>query len=81
MQVETAPEFEALAKRLGKTYRLVHQDVEKLIADLEHGVRPQDARLQKHGRNGSLQSALAQHLREGRFARRALELSTASRTG
>ena len=45
MQVETAPEFEALAKRLEKTYRLVRQDVEKLIADLERGVRPQDTRL------------------------------------
>lgn len=49
MQVETAPEFEALAKRLGKTYRLVHQDVEKLIADLECGVRPQDTRLRNMG--------------------------------
>ncbi len=45
MKVETAPEFEALAKRLGKTYRLAHQDVEKLIADLKRGVRPQDIRL------------------------------------
>ena len=49
MHVETAPEFEALAKRLEKTYRLVHQDVEKLIADLEFGVRPQDTRLQNMG--------------------------------
>lgn len=49
MQVETAPEFEILAKRLGKTYRLVHQDVDKLIADLEHGARPQDRKLQNMG--------------------------------
>ncbi len=49
MQVQTAPEFEALAKRLEKTYRLVHQDVERLIADLERGVRPQDNRLQNMG--------------------------------
>lgn len=49
MQVETAPEFEALAKRLEKTYRLVREDVEKLIAELERGVRPQDTRLQNMG--------------------------------
>ncbi len=49
MQVQTAPEFEVLAKRLEKTYRLVHQDVERLIADLERGVRPQDNRLQNMG--------------------------------
>ncbi len=49
MQVETAPEFEALAKRLEKAYRLVHQDVEQLIAELERGVRPQDTRLRNMG--------------------------------
>ena len=49
MQVETAPEFEALAKRLEKTYRFVRQDVAKLIAELERGVRPQDYRLQNMG--------------------------------
>lgn len=49
MQVETTPEFEALAKRLGKIYRLVHQDVDNLIADLEDGIRPQDIRLQNMG--------------------------------
>ena len=49
MHVVTTPEFEALAKRLGKSYRLVRQDVDKLIADLERGVRPQDMRLQNMG--------------------------------
>ena len=49
MQVETAPEFETLARRLERTYRFVRHDVEKLIAELERGVRPQDNRLQNMG--------------------------------
>ena len=49
MQVKTVAEFESLAKRLEKTFRLVRQDVEKLITDLEQGVRPQDARLRNMG--------------------------------
>lgn len=46
MLVQTAPEFEALAKKLERRYRLVYNDVDKLIADLESGPRPQDRRLQ-----------------------------------
>ena len=38
MQVVTTPEFEALVKKLSKTYRLVDQDIENLIEELEQGL-------------------------------------------
>ena len=49
MQVVTTPEFEALVKKLSKTYRLVDQDIENLIEELEQGARPKDKRLQNMG--------------------------------
>ena len=49
MLVQTAPEFETLAKKLERSFRNVYNDVDKLISDLESGPRPQDRRLQNMG--------------------------------
>ena len=49
MLVQTAPEFETLAKKLERSFRLVYDDVDKLISDLEQGPRPQDNRLRNMG--------------------------------
>lgn len=49
MLVQTAPEFEALAKKLERSYRSIYHDVDKLISELEQGPRPQDRRLQNMG--------------------------------
>ena len=49
MRVETADEFEGMVKRLRKRYRSIRLDVDNLISQLGHGVRPQDERLRNMG--------------------------------
>ena len=39
MRVATAPEFEILAKRLGKVYRLARRDVDRFMDELKDGPR------------------------------------------
>ena len=40
MRIVLTPRFRSLLKKLGRTYRKVNADVEKLIAELESGERP-----------------------------------------
>ena len=49
MRVVTADRFDRQARRLRRRYRLVDLDIDRLIAELGHGVRPQDERLQNMG--------------------------------
>ncbi len=48
MQLVQTPEFEAQVKQLRKSYRQIDKDL-ALLSVLEHGVRPQDMRLQNMG--------------------------------
>ena len=49
MRVATAPEFEILAKRLGKVYRLARRDVDRFMDELKDGPRAKDRRLRNIG--------------------------------
>lgn len=40
MRIALTPKFRTLLKKLGRTYRKVNDDVEKLIVELETGARP-----------------------------------------
>lgn len=48
MQLIQTPEFEEQVKQLRKRYRQIDKDL-ALLSVLEHGVRPQDTRLQNMG--------------------------------
>ncbi len=49
MRVVSTSEFEALTRKIRKTYRLVDQDIALLSAKLKDGVRPKDYQLQNMG--------------------------------
>lgn len=48
MRIIHTPDFEALVKQLRKSYRQIDRDL-ALLADLRHGPRAQDRRLQNMG--------------------------------
>ena len=49
MRVVTTDDFDRMADRLRKRYRLIDHDLDHLGYELRHGVRPQDERLQNMG--------------------------------
>ena len=48
MRIIHTPDFEVLVKQLRKTHRQIDKDL-ALLAELRHGPRPQDRRLQNMG--------------------------------
>ena len=49
MNIVSTSEFEALTRKIRRTYRHVDQDIAVFSAVLKDGVRPQDTRLQNMG--------------------------------